>query len=282
MRLGLAFVALLLFGLGFSESCGGDEEQARESQATATPRPSMVVTPSESPVPWPTDWSVSVETNGGSRALLGDGTHIWILEEALEEFERYELAFEADLDGDRVEEAIVSYYSGGAHCCLEYRIFSSSRPGIEEGDSFSLGNGSVSDVTDLDGDGIPEILASDDRLLYFRDVTYASSPYLPLVLCRKEGGTYGNCTEGFPTTLDEAAAEFEGRLEQASNEGIYPDAIKGAALGLLASRLLSNEEDLGWAKVEALCADCASWLRDNDAELRERLAEAIPYGELPR
>ncbi len=282
MRLGLAFVPLLLLGLGFSESCGGDEEHAGESQATATPRPSIVVTPSESPVPWPTDWSVSVETSGGSRALLGDGTHIWTLEKSLEEFERYELAFEADLDGDRVEEAIVSYYSGGAHCCLEYHIFASSREGIAEGDVFSLGNGSVSEVTDLDGDGIPEILATDDRLSYVGELPYAGSPILPLVLCRTEDTTYRNCTEQFPGTLEDAASQFEGRLQHAVDEGLYPEEIKGAALGLLATYLLSNQEDVGWAKVETLCADCASWLREDEAQLRERLAEAIPYGELPR
>ena len=42
---------------------------------------------------------------------------------------------------------------------------------------------SVEDVQDLDGDGIPELLTVDNRFAYFPDLSFASSPFLPLGVC---------------------------------------------------------------------------------------------------
>jgi hypothetical protein len=199
------------------------------------------------------------------------------VDEAVEEFERYDLAFQTDLDGDRADEAVVSYYTGGAHCCLEYFVFASSSEGIEPQDHFQLGNGSVSEVRDLDADDIPEMVGHDDRLAYFSDLPYATSPKLPLVLCREESGTYLLCTGQFSAPIEDAEPEFEGRLRQAVDEGLYPEEMRGAALGLFAIYLLLGREDAGWAKVEGLCPDCVPWLQANQAELGERLAQALPY-----
>ncbi|MBX5493297.1 MAG: hypothetical protein IRZ14_19270 [Chloroflexi bacterium] len=202
-------------------------------------------------------------------------------------YERWELAHETDLDGDAVPEAIVLYFTGGAHCCFEYLIAASTPNGIVVQDWFSLGNSQLHDVRDLDGDGIPELLANDDRFAYFPDLSYADTPALPLVLCRSATGQYYDCTaRRFPEMLRNSAREYAQALAAVSQAATVPSAydrtrrdLYSRALGLLGSYLRLGSPSAveeGWAQVRSLCADCARWLRGQPEALHRALRAARP------
>jgi hypothetical protein len=192
------------------------------------------------------------------------------------QLEKWDIEFVADVNADGIVEAIAGHYTGGAHCCFEYLIFSEGPGGIQLDDWFSLGNGGIGSVKDLDGDGVPELEGSDDRLAYFTDLGFVGSPFLPLVLCRSADGTYSDCTTRFPDKLRESADEFEGHLRDAVQRQAEELEKRYAALGLLASYMRLGMDDEGWSRVRSLCPECGDWLMQNLGELEERLRYVPP------
>jgi hypothetical protein len=192
------------------------------------------------------------------------------------QLERWGVDSVADLDADGVEDVIVFHFTGGAHCCSEYLIFSEGPGGIQQDDAFGLGNGGIGAVEDLDGDGIPELDAWDDRLAYFPDLSYAASPSLPLVLCRTGEGTYAECTVLFPDRMQAAADGFEAALSDAVQRQASDEEKRSYALGLVTAYLLLAPTDEGWTKVRSLCPECEAWLMQNSEELEKRLAYVPP------
>ncbi len=192
------------------------------------------------------------------------------------QLESWDVEFVQDLDADGIQDVIVIHFTGGAHCCFEYLVFSEGPDGIQLGDWFSLGNDAIGTVEDLDGDGIPELDASDDRLAYFPDLSYAASPSLPLVLCRTGEGTYADCTILFPDRMQAAADAFEAALSDAVQRQASDEEKRSAALGLVTAYLLMAPTDEGWTKVGSLCPECEDWLLQNQGELENRLAYVPP------
>ena len=192
------------------------------------------------------------------------------------QLERWGVDSVADLDADGVQDVIVFHFTGGAHCCSEYLVFSERPGGIQQDDYFSLGNGGIVGVEDLDGDGIPELDAWDDRLAYFPDLSYAASPSLPLVLCRTGEGTYTDCTILFPDRMQAAADAFEAQLSDAVQRQAGDEEKRSPALGLVTAYLLLAPTDEGWNKVGSLCPECKDWLMQNQDELENRLAYVPP------
>jgi len=192
------------------------------------------------------------------------------------QFERWGVDSIADLDADGVEDVIVFHFTGGAHCCSEYLVFSETPAGIQRDDYFSLGNGGIGTVEDLNGDGIPELSGWDDRLSYFADLPYAASPSLPLVLCRTAEDKYADCMAQFPERMQEAADGFEAELREAVQSQATDEEKRRAALGLVTAYLLLAPTDEGWTKVRNLCPECEDWLMQNQAELENRLAYVPP------
>jgi hypothetical protein len=228
-------------------------------------------------------WDISEVTRDGKKqTTLQDGTNLLLVgttEARLPySLEAWKLEFIIDTNGDGRQDAVVAHYSGGAHCCFEYNVFGSEDSGIQLYDTFNLGNSSLRAVEDLDGDTIPEMVALDDRLAYLSlDVSYAASPFLPLVLCRSAEGKYDECTPRFPELLMQSAEDFEGRLRDAISEGAGGDpwAVehqRAAALGLLASYLRLGQAEEGWMRVQAACPECSDWLQANLGALQERLS----------
>lgn len=203
-------------------------------------------------------------------------------------FAYWELARVVDLDGDGVPEAVVLHYTGGAHCCFEYLIAASTPNGIVVWDWFSLGNSPLEDVRDLDGDGVPELLAFDDRFAYFPDLSFADTPFLPLVLCRSATGKYHDCTaQRFPEVLHDSARQFAQALAAAQQDAaafsltapFARQTLYAAALGLLGSYLRLGSPgavEAGWAQVRALCPSCARWLLGQSEAVQRALREWRP------
>ncbi|MER0238276.1 hypothetical protein [Fulvimarina sp. MAC8] len=68
---------------------------------------------------------------------------------------------------------LITYYSGGAHCCTSIVLFWERDGGIEKLD-FGDYDGGGAGFEDIDGDGTKEIITVDQRFLYFFD-GYAAS-----------------------------------------------------------------------------------------------------------
>jgi len=307
LSLGIAAIAVAAMLV----ACEGEEEEAGTASPTATAvrtatvagtatagasdgiptvRAPVVTQQPPSPTaqpPAPTQqalqpqWSVSEVPNGTQvDIVLEDGlgnTHTIVsVDPQWTQLERWDVNSVADLDADGVEDVIVFHFTGGAHCCSEYLVFSEGPSGIQLDDWFSLGNGGVVGVEDLDGDGVPELDAWDDRLAYFTDLSYAASPSLPLVLCRTGEGTYTDCTILFPDRMQAAADAFEAALSDAVQRQASDEEKRSAALGLVTAHLLLAPTDEGWLKVRNLCPECEAWLLQNQGELENRLAYVPP------
>ncbi len=280
------FLALML-AAGLLGACGGgDEAPAPTPGETGTPTATATAgaTPratAPTPAPVQPEWSISLDPGDRQTAVvLRDGTSettVALMSPEQAQFEPWDVAFDVDLDGDGIDEAVVSHYTGGAHCCLDYAVFASGPGGIEQVDAFGLGNSGIEDVSDLDGNRIPEIKTYDDRLAYFVDIPYAVSPSLPLVLCRSADGTYSDCTPEFPALLKGAAQEFKDRLADAVQQGAGREETHGIALGLAASYMRIGMAEEGRNQVADLCEECRTWLLDNYAELEARLGFPMPY-----
>jgi hypothetical protein len=254
----------------------------REPTATSAPEPTATLTPA--PVAQ-SEWSIREETSRGllyvtlEHGLTPDTYVVAALDPEMAEFEWWDVDRVVDIDGDGREEAIVFHYTGGAHCCSEYSIFDSGEDGIERQDRFSLGNAGINDVQDLDGDGVPELIAGDDRLAYFDDLPYVVSPFLPLILCRSSDGTYHDCTPAFPTFLTDNAGDYEETLRQAVAEGQYEEEQESAALAVYFSYLRLGMGEEAENRVTALCPDCWQWLSEYAAEVDRLLAVEQPFRE---
>ena len=254
--------------------------------ATPTPRPAA-------PTPEPTQqvrqpiWTISQLSGAGQvQIVLEDGLNdaytVASVDPEVVQWEKWNIESVADLNGDGLVEVIVRHFTGGAHCCFEYVFFSEGPEGIRLDDSFSLGNGAIGTIEDLDGDGVPELDGSDDRLAYFPDLSFAGSPFLPLVLCRSADGTYHDCTPQFSERLEVSAQEFEGYLMDAVQRQAGEEEKRSAALGLLASYMRLDRDDEGWDKVRGLCPECEEWLRQNFGELEQRVRYQHPEPLFPQ
>jgi hypothetical protein len=260
----------------------------RPPTPTPTPPPATPTSPPVVPtaaVPTPgarqPTWTVSEVPSGAQVDIvvedgLGNKHTIVSVDPQWTQLEKWDVDFVADLNADGVNEAIVGHYTGGAHCCFEYLIFSEGLGAIQLHDWFSLTNGAIGTIDDLDGDGVPELDGSDDRFAYFTDLGFVGTPFLPLVLCRSADGTYSDCTIRFPQKLQESADEFEGHLRDAVQRQAEEIEKRYAALGLLASYMRMGMDDEGWSKVGSLCPECESWLGGNVSELAERLRYMQP------
>jgi hypothetical protein len=248
-------------------------------QATPSPEPTPTPEPPTQQVRQPT-WTIyQLSSAGQIQIMLEDGVNAYTVasvDPETAQYEKWDIAFVADVNADGVDDAIVTHFTGGAHCCFEYLIFSEAPEGIRLDDWFSIGNANITEVVDLDGDGIPELQTYDDRLAYFPDLCYACSPFLPLVLCRSVQDVYYDCTPQFPELLEAAAEEFEGRLRDAVQQQLDEYETRSSALGLLASYLRVGLVEEGWSSVENLCPECSVWLSDNFSDLQERLSWVQP------
>jgi subtilisin-like proprotein convertase family protein len=159
-----------------------------------------------------------------------------------------------DLDGGEPE-VLVDLYTGGAHCCatllvLRYDPASGTyRPRL-----FGFGNYGYR-LVDIDGDGLPELSASDERFLYtFTAYVFSAAP--PRIV-RYRRGDLVDVTRRFPQVIERSAAEL--------------------ARSFLHRKRPPKDVDLR-AYVAAYVAD--RYLLGRPAEARRALAGALAHGLL--
>lgn len=91
-----------------------------------------------------------------------------------------------DINGDGLPKLIVLQYSGGAHCCSSYKIFSLGKD-LKLIDTI-FGEHSYFNFKDLDGDGKYEAIGRDWVFAYWAE-SFAGSP-APEVILRWKNGKY--------------------------------------------------------------------------------------------
>jgi hypothetical protein len=292
----LAVLPVALALVALVTACQEEEEEG----ATATPPGTAAVTATAQAAPSPEAtpaleaptsearqpaWAISQVPSGDQvEIVIEDGVNAYTiasLDPEIAQSVRWEIASVADVNDDGLDDVIVEYWTGGAHCCFVYLIFSEGPSGIQLIDSFSLENATIRAVNDLDGDGMPELETADDRLAYFPDLSFAVSPFLPLILCRSTQHIYYDCTLQFPEVLEGSAEEFEGDLRDAVERQEGEEGKRPAALGLLASYLRLGMDEEGWSRVRSLCPECEGWLNDNLTELEWRLNSDQPSRRAP-
>lgn len=144
-----------------------------------------------------------------------------------------------DLDGDRLSEVIVSSYSGGAHCCTNFKIYSWRGDRFTESQTGLLdGGGGI--FQDLNGDGKQEFLTSDNAFLYAFSSYVASSP--PSAIYEFRNGKLKEATRKYPKYLRSRLQEmFKAYKERHNN-----NEINGVMAGYVAQKALLGEVKQGW------------------------------------
>ncbi len=97
-----------------------------------------------------------------------------------------------DLDGNNLPEVIFSTYSGGAHCCTNFSIYTWYKNQFIETETGYL-DGGGGEFKDLNGDGKIEFLTVDNAFLY-RFSSYAGSFPPSLILSFNNGEFKRNFT----------------------------------------------------------------------------------------
>lgn len=104
-----------------------------------------------------------------------------------------------DLTKDGVPEAILSTFSGGAHCCTTVYVYSLTTPPRLLLEADVAHSGGVI-PKQLDGTGPLELVTGDWRFAYDLDMSFADSPALTQVYAY-QGGRYVDATRQFPKYL---------------------------------------------------------------------------------
>ncbi|MBN1364560.1 MAG: hypothetical protein JW976_07135 [Syntrophaceae bacterium] len=93
-----------------------------------------------------------------------------------------------DINGDGIPEIIIEQYSGGAHCCYSYDIFSLGKK-LRLIDSLD-GTHSTFDFEDLDGDGKYEAIGTDFVFVYWAGLFGFPDSPAPGIILRWKNGKY--------------------------------------------------------------------------------------------
>jgi hypothetical protein len=137
-------------------------------------------------------------------------------------------------------EVFFETYTGGAHCCTELRIITRSASGkwkVLDAGGFNGGGGLVSDV---DGDGRYEIVASNEEFLYAFGC-YACSA-APLEVSAIESGDLRDVT--FEPRFHEKHREYLQQLEKGLD---LSQVQNGFLAGWVAQKIIVGEGKEAWA-----------------------------------
>jgi hypothetical protein len=167
-----------------------------------------------------------------------------------------------DVNGDGTAELLVSDFSGGAHCCFTYYLYT-RKPGLRLLGVFDMGNGGLV-FQDIDGDGLAEATGSYDGFAYY-DYPYAVSPFVPIVFTLK-GGKYVENTKAFPGLIQESLDEY--LAGPAYND---EDCRKAWALAIYAHMVLLGKETSAWETIKATCPEVLDWLSKNKSNIKQIL-----------
>jgi len=146
----------------------------------------------------------------------------------------------ANLDpGNPHPEVIVSFYTGGAHCCSDTKILTSNKDGTDW-QTIDLGqfDGGPLTASDLDGDGVYEFETRDNAFLYTFGCYACSSA--PLEVLTVQDGTVKNITTD-PRFRHEHELWLKDMISDVPDED-----VNGFLAGYVGEKILLGEGKPAW------------------------------------
>lgn len=145
-----------------------------------------------------------------------------------------------NLEKEKAPQLIIQTYSGGAHCCTNYIIYTwINNQFVRDETGFLDGGGGL--FEDLNGDGNSEFITGDNRFLYLF-APYAGSSSPSLIFDFNDGKLREN-TRNYPDYLQKVAKEMLNNIEEVKKE--YTE-INGLLAGYVAQKILLNEYQSAW------------------------------------
>lgn len=146
-----------------------------------------------------------------------------------------------DLDGDRTAEVIVDTFSGGAHCCTNFTIYSWKNGKFVRTETGLL-DGNGGSFQDLDRNGKVEFVTYDNAFLYAFSSYAGSSP--PTKILALQQGKLRDVTRQYPQVLRTRLHEmYQSFVERQRNGGFD---LNGVLAGYVAQKILVGEYRQGW------------------------------------
>ncbi|EYB68194.1 hypothetical protein DEIPH_ctg025orf0027 [Deinococcus phoenicis] len=178
-------------------------------------------------------------------------------------------------------ELVLTGYSGGAHCCSTYYVFTQDTGSVENLAVIEAGNYGLR-FTDLNGDGTKELLLASDTLAYY-DWSYAVSPALLTVL-GWDGVRLADRTRAYAyVPAQEAARNLRELLAGLQQSGTAQDILKAQLGGYYANMLLAGQgtqaEQMLRTQVFTKSAPLRDWFRQHRTGLINA-AYAQPEGRV--
>ena len=214
------------------------------------------------------------------QATAADGQLVLDLHQPLRAGEVLRPLWCGDVLGDGSQALAYQTFSGGAHCCFSASVvlLAPGSPHLLDAD---LGNGGLSLPRQLDGQGPLELSASSDVFAYFDDLSFAASPFMPLVYAY-DGSRYVEATHHFPDLLqsdiDQATADLAAAIARPAPAQVPPQLAdqeqKSIALRLYGLHVLLGDADQTLPAVEGrVSPPVARWLQANAAAASDALAQ---------
>ncbi len=145
-----------------------------------------------------------------------------------------------DLDKNGTAEVIVATFSGGAHCCTSFNIYSWQKDKFTKTNLENL-DGEGGNFVDLNKDGKYEFITYDNGFLYTFS-SYAGS-FPPTLIYNFEGGKFKNTTRQYP----QKSRETLNRMYQSFQEAKKSQGeINGILAGYVAEKIILGEYEQGW------------------------------------
>jgi hypothetical protein len=223
-------------------------------------------------VTWSNMRSFSVDVPGAAtfQATAPDGSVVVDLAQPLVPGEKLVPLWCGDLLGDGSQVVGLETFSGGAHCCFSVSVVRLA-PGASHLLDADLGNGGLDLPQQLDGTGALELVGSSDVFAYFDDLSFAASPFMPLVYAF-DGEQYVEATRQFPDRIQAEIDQAEAALTEAVARPTPPNTParfryqeqESVALRLYGLHVLLGDADAALPLIQRQVAPpVASWLATN-------------------
>jgi hypothetical protein len=233
-------------------------------------------------VAWNNMRSVTFGVNGSAEltATAPDGSTVFDLAQTLRPGERLVPRWCGDVLGDGSQVLAYEMFSGGAHCCFSASVVSLSPEGRHLLDA-DLGNGGLGMPQQLTDSGPMALVASSDVFAYFDDLSFAASPFMPLIYAY-DGQQYVESTRQFPDVIqadiDKANADLDAALARPPQPNVPPQFAnqeqESVALRLYGLHWLLGDADTAVADLESrVSPDVAAWLDANAQAATDAMAQ---------
>lgn len=156
-----------------------------------------------------------------------------------------------DITGDGTKDVVVASYTGGAHCCYEYDVYSLKRR-ARKYDHID-GAHSLVEFVDLNGDGEFEALAHDWTFAYWQ-ACFAASP-APLVILSPTRRGYGlnvplmklppPSKSELEALVEECGVEFN-EIDKNTNTNLTPVCVSSDVWSTMLDLIYTGNSKFAW------------------------------------